>query len=310
MHIALRPHQSICAVFGARVAQLPAWMCERPTGEKIDISNNWAIQLAGSRLDDEWAHSLRDTKVTLPVFRMKGRGPYEQVVGWTQCEYDDSGWKQVYALRGNALSADDASILLRATLPPGAKSIAGPLPVTGEYAVWVNGRLQVKSLGPHAKDEDIALSPLPEATGNVLAIETYAHHAAAGLTEPIKVTCGPAPIARLRSWKDLGFGYYSGRVLYRKSVRISGNPDRVWLDLGGVQHYVEVYINGTLVDTLLWPPYELEITEYVVPGENEIALVVSNSIANRFAWDVWGTRGSARAEPSGILGPAFLQIQR
>ncbi|UCD48781.1 MAG: hypothetical protein JSW27_14750, partial [Phycisphaerales bacterium] len=214
LHIVLRPHQSVCAVFGTPAAQLPVWTCDRPAGEKVDMSNDWTIQLAAGQFDDKGQCTLGDANVELPVFRMKGRGPYERVAGWTQRDYDDSGWKQVHALRGNALSADDASILLRAVLPPGAKSIAVPLPVTGEYAIWGNGRLLAKSLGPQRTDEeDIALPSFPEPTGNVLAIETYAHHTETGLTEPIDVTCGPAPIAQLRSWEDLGFGYYSGRVL-------------------------------------------------------------------------------------------------
>jgi len=311
LHVALRPHQSVCAVFGGDSPQLPAWTCDRPEGEKVDISADWTIQLAGSQLDDEWRCALGETEVALPVFRMKGRRPYERVEGWTARDYDDSDWKQVHALRGHALSSADASVLLRAVLPPGVRSIVQPLPVTGEYVVWVNSDFLAKNLGPVRPDETrLTLPSMPEPTGNILAVETYAHHTEAGLSEPIKVLCGPASIAPLSSWSELGFGYYSGRVLYTKSIRVEGDAKRVWLDLGQVQHYVEVYVNGTLVDTLLWPPYELEITKQIVAGENELALVVSNSIANRFAWDVWGTRGAARAEASGILGPACLRMQR
>ena len=195
-------------------------------------------------------------------------------------------------------------------LPPGAVSIARPLPVTGEYALWVSGDPLDKSLEIPSDEEAIDLTTA-EPTGNVLAIETYAHHTEAGLC------CAghESPVARrgltgcVRG-RDLGFGYYSGRVLYKKTVAIDDRPKKVWLDLGDVRHYVEVYVNGALAGTLLWPPYELEITDHLTAGDNEIALVVTNSIANRFAWDVWGTRGSARAEPSGVIGPACLWVQR
>jgi hypothetical protein len=40
--------------------------------------------------------------------------------------------------------------------------------------------------------------------------------------------------------------------------------------------------------------------------KNDLVLVVSNSLANRFAWDVWGTRGTGKPEPSGLLGPVRL----
>ncbi len=310
VEVPLRPRQSVCVVFGETGDNLPVWTCDRPQGRKIDISSEWTIQLAGDQLDDAWQCELGETKVQLPVFRMKTRAPYELVEGWTDPDFSDRDWKLVHAMRGNALFTEDASILFRTVLPPGAKAIETPLPVTGEYAVWINGQLVEKKLGPPSSQpgriEVDGLSPLRD---NILALETYAHSAAAGLEQPLTVVCGPVEIERLSSWTDLGFGYYSGRVLYRKTVQIENTPRKVWLDLGQVQHYVEVYVNGKLVDTLLWPPYELEITDYVKPGNNELALVVSNSIANRFAWDVWGTRGGATAEPSGILGPACLRIE-
>ena len=146
--------------------------------------------------------------------------------------------------------------------------------------------------------------------GNILAIETFSHHGPAGLSGPIELICGPGKIDRLKSWEDLGFGFYSGRVLYSRKLNVDGRFKRAWLDLGQVQHYVEVFVNGRLADTLLWPPYELDVTEFLNEGQNELVLVTANSIANRFAWDIWGTRGTAKAEPSGILGPAYLWLEK
>lgn len=310
VEVSLRPRQSVCVVFGRTGGALPVWACDRPKGRKIDISSDWTIQLAGDQLDDRWQCSLGETEVQLPVFRMRTRAPYELVDGWTDPDHSDDDWKLVHAMRGNALFTEDASILFRAALPPGAMAVETPLPVSGEYAMWLNGQLLEKRLGPPSPQEGrIALDGLSQSQGDILAIETYAHQAAAGLEAPVTVVCGPARIERLRSWMDLGFGYYSGRVLYRKTVQIENAPRKTWLDLGQVQHYAEVYVNGTLVETLLWPPYELKITDYVQKGENELALVVSNSVANRFAWDVWGTRGTATAEPSGLLGPACLRVE-
>ncbi len=309
--VSLRPHQSMCAAFGADQSDLPAWMCARPEGRKVDISADWEIQLVGPDLDDVWQCSLADTKVQLPVFRAKTRAPYESVEGWMEREYGDRHWKPIHALRGNGLFTDDASVLLRATLPPGTKAIEMPLPVSGEYALWFNANLVEKNLGsPSTAAGRLELPVSSNSDSNVLAIETYAHDTAAGLEQPLTVVCGPARIERLKSWTELGFGFYSGRVLYRKTLGLDPAGGKVWLDLGTVQHYAEVYVNGKLVDTLLWPPYELDVTAYVKQGGNQIALVVSNSIANRFAWDVWGTRGTAQSEPSGILGPASLSIQQ
>jgi hypothetical protein len=239
---------------------------------------------------------------------MKKRS-FTYIADWTKPDFADGDWEQIHVLRGKGLFEDASTILLRTQLPPGAEQILTPLPVTGEYAVWVNGKMLEKNIGPQSHGKGgIALGDMVAGGPNILAIETYSHNEAAGLDAPIIAICGPAEIDRLRSWRDLGFGFYCGRVLYQKDVRLDREFKRVWLDLGKVEHYVEVYVNGRLVDTLLWPPYEIEITDFVKEGANEITLVVSNSIANRFSWDVWGTRGRGRAEPSGVLGPASISI--
>ena len=47
-----------------------------------------------------------------------------------------------------------------------------------------------------------------------------------------------------------------------------------------------------------------------VDCEGPRAFIVANSIANRFAWDLWGTRGTGKPEPSGLLGPVSLRSTR
>jgi len=310
LEVRLRPHQSMCVIYSADKMDLSAWSCERPQGEKIDLSEGWQIQLVGSGLDDKWESSIGATSLQLPVFRVKKR-QFKNIPNWTEAGYSDAEWDRIHVLRDAGLFTDASSIMLRAVLPPGTAALKRPLPVTGEYAVWVNGRLVEKNLGPQVSDKgQIDLEDLLIDGSNILAIETFSHHGPAGLSGPVDLICKPAKIDRLRSWEELGFGFYSGRVLYSRKLNIDGRFKRAWLDLGQVQHYVEVYINGRLADTLLWPPYELDVTEYLGEGRNELVLVTANSIANRFAWDVWGTRGTARAEPSGILGPAFLWLEK
>jgi hypothetical protein len=318
LEVRLRPHQSMCVIYsadkpvpsGAEGIDLPAWRCERPRGEKLDLSEGWSIQLVGSELDDKWESSIGTTSIELPVFRVKKR-QFKQYQGWTDAGYSDSEWDRIHALRGNGLFTDNSSILLRAVLPPGTAALKRPLPVTGECALWINGRLIEKNIGPRFSEKGpIELKDLLTGDHDILALETYSHSGPAGLSGPIELICGPAKIDRLKSWQQLGFGFYSGRVLYRKALNVEGRFKRAWLDLGQVQHYVEVFVNGRFIDTLLWPPYELDVTKYLKEGKNELVLVTANSIANRFAWDVWGTRGSAKAEPSGILGPTYLCLEK
>jgi hypothetical protein len=310
LEVGLRPHQSMCVIYSADRMDLPAWKCERPRGEKLDLSGGWSIQLVGSELDDKWESSIGVTSIQLPAFRVKKR-QFKQIPGWTNADYSDSEWDKIHVLRGAGLFTDASSILLRAVLPPGTAALKRPLPVTGEYAFWVNGRLIEKNLGPRFSEKgQIDLQGMLTDGRNILALETYSHSGPAGLSGPIELICEPCKIDRLKSWQEFGFGFYSGRVLYRRQLDVDSSFKRAWLGLGQVQHYVEVFINGRFIDTLLWPPYELDITKYLKEGQNELVLVTANSIANRFAWDAWGTRGSAKAEPSGILGPAYLWLEK
>ena len=318
LEVRLKPHQSMCVIYspdkpvpsGDEGMDLPEWSCERPKGNKLDLSQGWSIQLVGSELDDKWESSIGVTSIQLPVFRVKKR-QFKNIPDWTDADYSDDEWDKIHVLRGNGLFTDASSILMRTVLPPGTAALKRPLPVTGEYALWVNSRLIEKNLGPrHSEKGQIDLQDMLTDGSNILAVESYSHSGPAGLSAPIELVCGPGKIDRLKSWQELGFGFYSGRVLYRKEINVEGRFKRAWLDLGQVQHYVEVFINGRFIDTLLWPPYELDVTKYLKEGKNELVLVAANSISNRFAWDVWGTRGSARAEPSGILGPAYLWLEK
>jgi len=74
---------------------------------------------------------------------------------------------------------------------------------------------------------------------------------------------------------------------------------RSFLDLGNVQHYVEVWLNGKLVGTLLWPPYRIDVTEHLKKGSND--LVWSSRTPSRIASP--GTSG-ARAAPARRNPPA------
>lgn len=310
IQVQLRPHQSMCVIYSQENNNLPLWNCDRPQGKKLDLSTDWTIQLVGSELDEKWESSIGTTTISLPVFRMKKR-EFNNIPGWTETDYSDQDWDKIHVLRNSGLFTDNSSILLRTELPPGTTVLKRPLPVTGEYALWVNGRLIEKNLGPQSsQSERIDLEGLLTPNRNILAIETFSHESPAGLARPIELVCTAGTIDRLRSWQELGFGFYSGRVLYHKVIRVDDEFKRAWLDLGQVQHYVEVFVNGRLVETLLWPPYELDITDYLIRGKNELVLVTANSIANRFAWDIWGTRGTGKAEPSGILGPAYLWLQK
>jgi hypothetical protein len=72
--------------------------------------------------------------------------------------------------------------------------------------------------------------------------------------------------------------------------------------LGEVRECAEIFVNGKAVSVRIWPPYSADITQFLKTGNNDIRIVVSNLLANRFSWDILGTRGNGSIPDSGLLG--------
>lgn len=102
----------------------------------------------------------------------------------------------------------------------------------------------------------------------------------------------------LGSWTATDPGY-SGAAEYQRAFTLPAGAaaDRRWtLDLGTVGEAAQVTVNGTTFPPVLWKPYQLDITDALLPGTNTITVRVTNTLANAH-----GT-----ATPSGLLGPVTL----
>jgi hypothetical protein len=107
------------------------------------------------------------------------------------------------------------------------------------------------------------------------------------------------PEARPASWTEQGYPYYSGRGVYRSRFTL---PDafagqRVRLEAALVDDVVEVIVNGWSAGVRLWPPYDVDITDFLCPGENRLELRVANTLINLL---------EAVERPSGLSGPPRL----
>ncbi len=101
-----------------------------------------------------------------------------------------------------------------------------------------------------------------------------------------------ADFAELESWTtnaDAGIKYFSGTATYSKTISAaadwSKSGSRVRLDLGRVGDIAEVSVNGKPVGTVWAPPYRVDVTEALKPGENRIEVKVTNEWTNRIAGD-------------------------
>ncbi len=162
---------------------------------------------------------------------------------------------------------------------------------------------------------------------------------------PLTVT-----LDKLISWPDhpdKGMKYFSGTASYEKDIEISAeqlqSSRELWLDLGTVKNFAEVFLNGQNLGILWKPPFRANLTVAAKPGVNKLVIKVTNLWPNRLvgdeqlppdvewdgkrlkAWPQWLLDGKPSPTgrltfttwhhwmkddallPSGLLGPVTLQ---
>jgi hypothetical protein len=100
--------------------------------------------------------------------------------------------------------------------------------------------------------------------------------------------------------QQAGWETYSGRLCFRTSFVLTPAlaGQRLFLDLGAIGDIAEVIVNDTALGGRAWAPYVWPIDEGVRAGENELAVWVTNTIANRL---------EGLQCPSGLLGPVTVR---
>jgi len=124
-------------------------------------------------------------------------------------------------------------------------------------------------------------------------------------------------ISGLESWTahaDEGVKYFSGTATYAKTVEAPQtwfqSGAQLVLDLGTVCDIAEVSINGRSVAILWKPPYRVDVTGALRPGENQVQIRVTNQWTNRQMGDrvvaqdkrVLGGGGGGRGGFGGMFG--------
>jgi len=152
---------------------------------------------------------------------------------------------------------------------------------------------------------------------NVLAIGLTLAKPSDGIVDLLKVVgsfslVGPAGEERIAAprdaldpapWTEQGYPSLSARATYRRSFEL---PERfrgcrVFLRTPMLDDVLVVSVNGQEVGVRLWEPYDVEVTDALRPGENEVALTVANTPANLLG---------ANPRPSGIAGAPTLVAYR
>jgi hypothetical protein len=116
--------------------------------------------------------------------------------------------------------------------------------------------------------------------------------------------------------------YYSGKAFYHNTFPISKIEKGVtyMIDLGVVKDIAKISLNGIDLGGCWTPPYQVDITKALKPGENKLEIKVVNTWVNRLLGDallpagqrkttvVLGPDQGAGLESSGLLGPVKINL--
>lgn len=139
------------------------------------------------------------------------------------------------------------------------------------------------------------------------------------------IDSSPIEIEGLMPWCDFPSlneegAAFSGTATYRSSfdmVDIDTTAQYI-LELGRVEMIAQVKLNGELVDTRWTYPYEVDISRYLLSGDNELEVSVTSTWFNRLAfdaglpegerktWTIEGPVAGAALKEYGLLGPVFI----
>ena len=93
----------------------------------------------------------------------------------------------------------------------------------------------------------------------------------------------PGPLSA-GPWAVQGLPFYGASVRYRKTFGIpvdEGKPGRYVVRLGAWRGATaEVFVGAKAAGTVAFPPYELDVTEALAAGPNEISVVVTGTLKN------------------------------
>jgi hypothetical protein len=104
---------------------------------------------------------------------------------------------------------------------------------------------------------------------------------------------GPVQFDQLVSWTtrpESGIKFFSGTAAYEKSFhwensKLNGQNSRLVLDVGNVRELAEIRLNGKPCGIVWAPPFRVDVTEALKPGENKLEIEVVNFWPNRIIGD-------------------------
>jgi hypothetical protein len=195
---------------------------------------------------------------------------------------------------------------------PGLKSLE--FPAYGKVEVWIDG---VKTEGIAGKTYPDGLTEYTvniknqkqEVSQVIIKIEYKAGFlGGAAIPQYVRQRCGKGEIS-LGDWSAMdGLKAYSGGAWYRKSITLDSSDvkNKIEIDLGDLVSSAEMFINGKSAGIKVSPPWTFNISEYAIAGENQIEVLVYNTLANNYTAIPTRYQGSLK---SGLTGPVRIIVK-
>ena len=133
------------------------------------------------------------------------------------------------------------------------------------------------------------------------------YRGAASIPNFIEQKCGSGTF-NLGDWSEIdGLRAYSGGAAYRKFVKITPADlkHKLVIDLGDLVSSAEVLINSKSAGIRVSPPWIYDITSLAKSGDNDVEILVYNTIANNYTSIPTMYLGSIK---SGLVGPVKLKV--
>ena len=154
------------------------------------------------------------------------------------------------------------------TLPAGTKEIAYPEVSGSDVEIMIDG------IERSFKDEVLKIHP--DGLPHTMNISLWANSGNDGLLSNVSVKT-TAFESTLCDWRLHGLKWYSGFARYKNKITLAKGEGRYILKMPGVSFHAEVWVNGRFAGERVWQPYELDVTDFIIDGENEVVVIVSNS---------------------------------
>ncbi len=187
--------------------------------------------------------------------------------------------------------------------PPALELVGTSKP---ELLIWQNGRYSLRAhKGGSSALQVSGIEPPQEIHG------PWQVSFPPDLGAPSEITL--SELISLHKHPEEGVRYFSGTAIYTNHFHVAAKPaegKRLYLDLGRVEVFAEVRLNGKDLGVLWKPPLRMDVTEALNPGENTLEVLVTNLWVNRLIGDDHLPEENEYENSNGLFGGPIKSLPR